>query len=100
MHAYSVTSLSGQVLVEGCKLGGEIQHCPEDWILLALNALSGAQRPRMMVKHGRGQEDFGFPRLTVFHATTDVTRKASRHVQPSPSASEESRKPRASDNSS
>lgn len=50
MHAYSVTSLSRQVLVEGYKLGGEIQYCPEDWILLASNALSGAQRPRTMVK--------------------------------------------------
>ena len=50
MHAYSVTLLSGQVLVGGCKLGGEIQYCPEDWTLLALNALSGAQRPRTMVK--------------------------------------------------
>ena len=88
------------MLVEGCEFGGEIQYCPEDWILLALNALSGAQRPRTMVKARAWSRNCGFPRLTVLHATTDVTRKASRHVDPSPSASEESRKSRASDNSS
>ena len=70
-------------------------------MLLAIKRLAwGIATPHDGKGTGVVKEDCGFPRLTVLQATTDLTRKASHDVDPSPSASEESRKPRTSDNSS
>lgn len=70
MHAYSVTSLSGQVLMDLAVRYNTAQRTGSR----SLSApCPGHSDPARWRRHGRGQEDRGFPTLTVLHAITDLT---------------------------